>query len=299
MNLRRNLISPRRCCAAAVATAAALLLTPGTAFATGHPVSPDRPASVEHTAESGDAAGHSTDRPAHENGHTVGDSAGHAAGHAAGHKKGRRASGHKNRHKAAGHKTGHAAAGHAGGHSGSHSTGHSVSHPVSHRTGHTAGHPTGSAKTGARLANTAAPNGGKPSDTGAGPDSSSAGGAGAGPDKGDGSGTGKNSGGKKPPQSGPMATVTKLSMSKTLTATRPVAMSARVSPAHRTVGAPPETGTVVFTVDGSSSGPLPVASNRVAVKIKLAAGKHTAGAKYSGDSAHSPSESGPVSFTVN
>ncbi|MBW8805040.1 MAG: Ig-like domain repeat protein [Catenulisporales bacterium] len=273
MNLRRHLTSPRRCSAAVVATAAALMLTPGTAFAAGHPSGPDRPASVDHTTESGDAAGHSTHRSEHKKHH--------ATGHTAGHKNGRPASGHK---------SGHATAGHKSGHSVSHST---TGHSVSHSTGHTTGHPASSPKTGAHLAN-ADPGTGMSSDSGDGSPSNSSTDDSAGS-----AGAGKNSGSKKSSPSGPMATVTKLSLSKAPTATRPVTMSARVSPAHRTVGAPPETGTVVFTVDGSSSEPLQVASNQVTVKIKLAAGEHTASAKYSGDSAHSPSESGPVSFTVS
>lgn len=104
---------------------------------------------------------------------------------------------------------------------------------------------------------------------------------------------------KKSPPSGPMATVTKLSMSKNLTSARAVTMSAHVSPAHRTTGAPPETGTINFTVDGSSSGRIPLTNKRASVKVKLTPGNHTATAKYSGDSAHSPSDSGPTTFAVS
>jgi hypothetical protein len=56
---------------------------------------------------------------------------------------------------------------------------------------------------------------------------------------------------------------------------------------------------VNFTVDGASSGPVPLTNNRASVKVKLSPGKHTASAKYSGDPSHSPSDSGPVSFTVS
>jgi hypothetical protein len=102
------------------------------------------------------------------------------------------------------------------------------------------------------------------------------------------------------PSSGPLQTVTKLVTTKVPTAARPVTISARVSPAHRGgPGTPAETGTVVFTVDGTASAPIPVAKNRASEKLKLTAGKHTVSAKYSGDGAHAASESGAVTVTVN
>jgi len=77
-----------------------------------------------------------------------------------------------------------------------------------------------------------------------------------------------------------------------------LAMSARVSEAHRTVGAQPATGTVVFTVDGASSGPIPLTAGQAAVGVKMGPGNHTASAKYSGDASHAASDSGPMSITV-
>jgi hypothetical protein len=104
--------------------------------------------------------------------------------------------------------------------------------------------------------------------------------------------------GPKSSSSGQAATVTKLSVSKVATASKPVTMSARVSLAHRTAGAPPATGTMVFTVDGASSRPVPLTGGKVLVKVKLDPGEHTASAKYSGDDEHAPSDSGPVSVMV-
>ena len=103
----------------------------------------------------------------------------------------------------------------------------------------------------------------------------------------------------KPP-SGPVQTVTRVSTGKVLTAAKAVTISAHVAPARRSApGTKGETGTVVFTVDGTASSPIPVAKNRAAEKLKLTAGKHTVSAKYSGDSTHTASESGPVSITVS
>ncbi len=103
-----------------------------------------------------------------------------------------------------------------------------------------------------------------------------------------------------PKPAGPVQTVTKVSTPKIPTAAKPLTLSARISPAHRSgPGSPAETGTVVFTVDGTASAPVPVAANKASEKLKLSAGKHTVSAKYSGDSAHAASDSGPVSITVS
>jgi hypothetical protein len=72
-------------------------------------------------------------------------------------------------------------------------------------------------------------------------------------------------------------------------------MAARVSPAHRSPGASAVTGSVVFTLDGTSSGPIPLTGGRAMVQAETGPGEHTASVKYSGDAEHSPSESGPVS----
>ncbi|GAA1954489.1 Ig-like domain-containing protein [Catenulispora subtropica] len=251
MNFRKTLTTPhaRRCSTAAIATAAAaLMLTPATAFASGHPAGPERPARVGHDVK------HST--------------------------------------------SGHAGPGHAG-----HKNGHKNDQQPGHKKGRPSHH-TGSAGTGAHHPKGVMHRVADPSTTdGASPDS---GGTDRKPPSSNTPKTPKSdnqktpkSGPKKSPESGPVATVTKLSMGKKLTSTRAVTMSARVSMAHRTAGTPRETGTVDFFVDGSSSGPIPISSNRASVKVKLSPGKHTATAKYSGDSAHSASESGPVSFTVS
>ena len=102
------------------------------------------------------------------------------------------------------------------------------------------------------------------------------------------------------PASGPVQTVTKVSTGKTLTVAKAVTLSAHVSPARRSApGTKAETGTVIFTVDGTASSPVPIAKNRAAEKIKLTAGKHTISAKYSGDTDHTASDSGPLSITVS
>jgi hypothetical protein len=105
------------------------------------------------------------------------------------------------------------------------------------------------------------------------------------------------------PSNGPVRTVTKVSAPKAPKAAKALTISARVSPARRGPGtkakAKAETGTVVFTVDGTASAPVRVAANKASEKVKLAAGEHTISAKYSGDSAHAPSDSGPVDITVD
>ena len=93
-------------------------------------------------------------------------------------------------------------------------------------------------------------------------------------------------------------TVTKLSVSSTPADDGTLTMTARVSPAHRTPGASPATGSVVFSVDGASSEPIPLSGGRAMVQVELGPGEHTASATYSGDSEHAPSESGPVSVTA-
>lgn len=72
-------------------------------------------------------------------------------------------------------------------------------------------------------------------------------------------------------------------------------MTAQVSPAHQSPGATEATGTVVFSVDGASSEPIPLSGGRAVVKAELGPGEHTASAAYSGDAEHAPSDSGPVS----
>lgn len=91
------------------------------------------------------------------------------------------------------------------------------------------------------------------------------------------------------------ATVTKLSVSRSTTDDGILTMSARVSPAHRTVGASAVTGSVVFTVDGASSGPIPLTGGRAMVQAEVGPGEHTVTAAYSGDDEHMPSDSEPVS----
>ncbi|MFD0637088.1 Ig-like domain-containing protein [Catenulispora yoronensis] len=271
MNVRSILMTPpaRRCSAAAVATTtAALLLTPATAFASGHPAGPGRPASTGHVGTGHAGTGHA------------------GTGHVGtGHGTGSHGGGHKH-DKKTGKSTGH------NGHKKGHATGHTTGHPTgsnsaagSHRTPggvHHAAADPGSMSGSASTSASSADGGAKSPKSGSSTTS-----------------TAPKSGSKKAPESGPMATVIKLSLSKKLLSTRPLTMSARVSLAHRTVGAPRETGTVVFSVDGSSSGPVAVTNNRASAKVKLSPGRHTAVAKYSGDSAHSPSDSGPMSFTVD
>jgi hypothetical protein len=114
---------------------------------------------------------------------------------------------------------------------------------------------------------------------------------------------GPGDGPPKPPApkpSGPVQTVTRIHTPKAPAAARAITVTAHVGPAHRgRPGAvPAETGTVVFTVDGTASAPLPVKASRASEKVKLAAGKHTIDAKYSGDSAHDGSDSGPVTIEV-
>jgi hypothetical protein len=93
-------------------------------------------------------------------------------------------------------------------------------------------------------------------------------------------------------------TVTKLSISNTPSDDGTLTMSARVSMAHRTSGASPATGTVVFSVDGASSEPIPLSGGRATVQVEMGPGEHTASAKYSGDAEHAPSDSGPVSVAA-
>lgn len=178
-------------------------------------------------------------------------------------------------HGTATHRTGHAA-GQAAGHG--HRKAGKLGRNPEHKTSRPAGHPVHHGAAGTDSTDSTKPE--SPADPKA-PNSTS-----------------KKTTPKKP-QSGPMATMTKLSTSKNPTSARAVTLAARVSPAHRSTGAPKETGTVNFTVDGASSGPVPMSNNRASVKVKLSPGKHTASAKYSGDQAHSASDSGPTSFTVS
>lgn len=60
-----------------------------------------------------------------------------------------------------------------------------------------------------------------------------------------------------------------------------------------------ETGTVTFTVDGTSGKPVTIKRGRASEQVTLAAGKHTVVASYSGDADHMSSSSAPVSFTLN
>lgn len=110
-------------------------------------------------------------------------------------------------------------------------------------------------------------------------------------------------GGPRPPApkpAGPVQTVTKVHAPKTPTAARPLTLSARVGLVRRgRPGAvPAETGTVLFTVDGTPAEPVALKKGRASEKVKLAPGKHTVDAKYSGDAAHEASDSGPVTLDV-
>lgn len=110
-------------------------------------------------------------------------------------------------------------------------------------------------------------------------------------------------GGPRPPApkpAGPVQTVTKVHAPKAPKAARPVTLSARVGLAHRgrPGSVPAETGSVVFTVDGTAEKPVTLKKGRASEKVKLAAGKHTVDAKYSGDAAHDASDSGPVTVDV-
>lgn len=277
---RKTLITPqtRRCSGVVVAAAtAALILAPGAAFAAGQPAGPGEPGS-SHSAESSHPAGTSHSAGAGHAGSPKGGRPGHTTGHGAGHSS--RSGGHSNTghsttgHSGSGHSgSGHSAshtAGHAGrGHTAGHSTGHTTSHPVSHSA---ASHKTGPASE----ANAS----GVPRTSGA------SGGSG-----------GSASDNMQNPEQGLVDTVTKVSVSSTRADDGSLTMTARVSPAHRTPGDSPATGTVKFFLDGASSGPVPLANGRASVQIDLGPGEHTAGAQYSGDAEHAPSDSGPVSVS--
>lgn len=272
---RKTLITPqarRRSGVVVAAATAAVILAPGAAFAAGQPAGPGEPgtshsAGTSHSTGAGHAGGHKGGR----SGHTTGRGAGHSrsGGHAGtGHSgTGRSGSGHGS----SGHSsTGHSAS-HTAGHSGrGHTAGHSTGHPVSHRA---ASHKTGPASE----ANTS----GAPRTVGASGSS-------------DGSASDST---QSPEQQGMVDTVTKVSVSSTRADDGSLTMTARVSPAHRTPGASPATGTVEFFLDGASSGPVPLANGRASVQIDLGPGEHTVGAKYSGDAEHAPSDSGPVSIS--
>lgn len=110
-------------------------------------------------------------------------------------------------------------------------------------------------------------------------------------------------GGPRPPApkpAGPVQTLTKVHAPKAPTAARPVTLGVRVGPAHRVRpgSVPAETGSVVFTVDGTASEPVLLKKGRASEKVKLAAGKHTVDAKYTGDAMHEASDSGPVTVDV-
>jgi len=293
MNVRKTLTTAhaRRCSATAVAgAAAALLLTPSTAFAAGHPAGGERPAGavvgVSAPASAGVGIGAGVGEPANS-GHTAGSTGSTSSKHTGG-----SSNAHSANHP--GHPAHHATANHSG---------HKTGTRPGHANGHLAGHPT-AARAGAHQHKAIAddPSTGTSTSTDPTPHSDHT-------KPKSGSSTGKppksttpktpKPGGSKSSESGPMATITKLSMSKNLTSARPLTMSARVSLARRAPGAPKESGTVTFTVDGASSGPIPMNNNRASVKVKITPGKHTAIAKYSGDKSHSPSDSGPLSFTVS
>lgn len=110
-------------------------------------------------------------------------------------------------------------------------------------------------------------------------------------------------GGPRPPApkpAGPVQTVTKVRTPKAPTAARPVTLTARVGLAHRgrPGSVPAESGTVVFTVDGTAAEPVTLKKGRASEKVRLSVGKHTVDAKYSGDGAHTASDSGPVTLDV-
>jgi len=216
--------------------------------------------------------------------------AGQPAGPSSGH-SGNTAGSHRSGHS--GHATGHSghSAGRSGtGHSGSRSPGHTgAGHSASHATGHaggsrSGGHPAGHTGSGSSTTS------GRTAAHGAKVASHSTG---------SGSSDGPQDSGSKTSSASSAAgmsdTVTRLSVSNS---DGIVTMSARVSPAHRGSGASAATGSVTFTVDDASSGPIPMSGGKAMVQVELGPGRHTASAKYSGDAEHAPSDSGAVSVTA-
>ena len=209
-------------------------------------------------------------------GQPAGPGGGHPAGTGTSHAGGKGGS-HTGSHKTGrpGHTAGHTGAGHSTGHSTSHRAGtagaaHSTAHPTRHAgNGHGA-----TAGTAAAHSTSSSPASGS-----------------SGSSKSPQSPTAKNSAADQ------TATVTKLSVSKA-GADGTVTMVARVSPAHRTAGAAEVTGSVVFSLDGASSGPVPMSGGRAMVQAEVGPGEHTASAKYVGDPEHGPSDSGPVGVTA-
>ncbi|MEZ0113120.1 hypothetical protein ABH920_007145 [Catenulispora sp. EB89] len=217
----------------------------------------------------GPGSGHSgTTAGSHRSGHP-GHATGHS-GHSAGHSAGRSGTGHSG--------SGSRSPGHTGaGHSASHATGHAGgSRSGGHAAGHTgSGSSTTSGRTAAHGAKVASHS------------------------TGSGSSDGRQDSGSKTSSASSAAgmseTVTRLSVSNS---DGIVTMSARVSPAHRGSGASAATGSVTFTVDDASSGPIPMSAGKAMVQVELGPGRHTASAKYSGDAEHAPSDSGAVSVTA-
>ncbi|ACU71125.1 putative outer membrane adhesin like protein [Catenulispora acidiphila DSM 44928] len=205
--------------------------------------------------------GHAGSKTGTHAGGKGGSGGSHAGGKAGSHKTGR-----------PGHTTGHAGAGHTASHKTGHTgAGHSTTHPTRHAGG-AAAHGTKAATHGTNA-------------------SASTGGPASGGSKNPQSPTSKHSAADE------TATVTKLSVAK-VAEDGTVTMTARVSPAHRTAGAAEATGSVEFSIDGASSGPIPLSSGRAMVQAEVGPGEHTASAKYSGDTEHAPSDSGPVGVTA-
>jgi YVTN family beta-propeller protein len=94
-----------------------------------------------------------------------------------------------------------------------------------------------------------------------------------------------------------MPSVTVSSSSPTSQYKQPVTFTATAGPNGS--GGPTPAGTVTFSVDGTPSAPVPLASGQASETLSnLAAGVHTITAAYSGDSVYAADTSDPVNQTV-
>jgi hypothetical protein len=99
---------------------------------------------------------------------------------------------------------------------------------------------------------------------------------------------------------GPTPTTISVSTGKNPHADQPLTLTARLAVGRAHVrGIKAESGTITFVVDGQIGKPIPIKHGRASEKVTLKQGKHTVAADYSGDSGHRPSESAPVTVTLN
>lgn len=100
--------------------------------------------------------------------------------------------------------------------------------------------------------------------------------------------------------SGPTPTTISVHTGKNAHANQPMTLTARLAVGRAHVrGIKAESGTITFVVDGETGKPIAIKHGRASEKVTLKQGNHTIAADYSGDEDHRPSESAPVTVTLN